>query len=118
MLFRSTFLLVKIIALQYLSIISLASIAVWVFTAIRVKTGYVTQLQSAIAKRQIDFEELNVDVQDAAMVQTIEKTLSSEDEIQQLFALEIIEGLPLSSWKKSINRLFAEGSAEIGRAHV
>ena len=108
-----TFLLVKIIALQYLSIISLASIAVWVFTAIRVKTGYVTQLQSAIAKRQIDFEELNVDVQDAAMVQTIEKTLSSEDEIQQLFALEIIEGLPLSSWKKSINRLFAEGSADV-----
>ncbi|MBL7009836.1 MAG: cyclic nucleotide-binding domain-containing protein [Candidatus Marinimicrobia bacterium] len=108
-----TFLLVKIIALQFLSIISLASIVVWIFTAIRVKTGYVTQLQSAIAKRQIDFEELNVDVQDAAMVKTIEKTLSSKDEIQQLFALEIIEGLPLSSWEKSINRLFAEGSIDV-----
>ncbi|MBT4308343.1 MAG: cyclic nucleotide-binding domain-containing protein [Candidatus Marinimicrobia bacterium] len=108
-----TFLLVKIIALQFLSVISLLSIVIWFFTAIRVKTGYVTQLQSAIAKRQIDFEELSVDVQDAAMVQTIEKTLSSEDEIQQLFALEIIEGLPLSSWEKSINKLFVEGSDDV-----
>ena len=108
-----TFFLVKIIALQYLSIISLGAIAVWILTAIKVKSGYVEQLQTAIAKRQIDFEDLNVDVQDAAMVKTIEETLSSDDEIKQLFALEIIEGLPLASWKKSINHLFFEGSVEV-----
>jgi HEAT repeat protein len=73
----------------------------------------VKQLQIAISKRQIDFEDLNVDVQDAAMVKTIEKTLSSKDEIQQLFALEIIEGLPLSSWKDSLERLFKEGSVNV-----
>ena len=56
----------------------------------KVKAGYVSQLQTAIAKRQIDFEELTIDVQDAAMVKTIEETLSSDDEIKQLFALEII----------------------------
>ena len=71
------------------------------------------QLQIAISKRQIDFEDLNVDVQDAAMVKTIEETLSSKDEIQQLFALEIIEGLPLSSWKDSLERLFKEGSVNV-----
>ena len=70
-------------------------------------------MQTAIAKRQIDFEELNVDVQDAAMVKTIEETLSSNDEIKQLFALEIIEGLPLSSWKKTIKRLFNDGAPEV-----
>lgn len=108
-----TFLLVKIIALPYLSIVSLGSIVIWLFTSFKVKTGYVNQLQTAIAKRQIDFEELNVDVQDAAMVKTIEETLSSNDEIKQLFALEIIEGLPLSSWKKTIKRLFNEGAPEV-----
>jgi len=108
-----TFLLVKIIALPYLSIVSLGSIVIWLFTSFRVKTGYVNQLQTAIAKRQIDFEELNVDVQDAAMVKTIEETLSSNDEIKQLFALEIIEGLPLSSWKKTIKRLFNDGAPEV-----
>ena len=47
------------------------------------------------------------------MVKTIEQTLSSKDEIQQLFALEIIEGLPLSSWKDSLERLFKEGSVDV-----
>ena len=108
-----TFLLVKVIALPYLSIVSLGSIVMWLFTSFKVKTGYVDQLQTAIAKRQIDFEELNVDVQDAAMVKTIEETLSSDDEIKQLFALEIIEGLPLSAWKKTINQLFNDGSPEV-----
>ena len=107
------FFLVKIIELQFLSIIALGSIVVWLFTSIRVKANYVKQLQIAISKRQIDFEDLNVDVQDAAMVKTIEKTLSSKDEIQQLFALEIIEGLPLSSWKDSLERLFKEGSMDV-----
>ena len=61
---------------------------------LQVKNGYVKQLENAISKRQIDFEQLNVDVQDAAMVKTIEETLSSNDEVKQLFAFEIIEGLP------------------------
>lgn len=108
-----TFLLVKIIALQYLSVLTLGAIVIWFFTAIRVKTEYVKQLQTAIAKRQIDFKELNVDVQDAAMVKTIENTLSSEDEIQQLFALEIIKGLPLSPWKESIQHLFHHSSVDV-----
>jgi|TARA_B110000263_G_scaffold209451_1_gene191516 HEAT repeat protein len=108
-----TFLLVKIVALPYLSFVSLCSIGVWLFTSFKVKTGYVNQLQTAIAKREINFEELNIDVQDAAMVKTIEETLSTSDEIKQLFALEIIEGLPLSSWKKTINELFNNGTPEV-----
>jgi len=108
-----TFLLIKIIALPYLSLVALGSIVIWLFTSFKVKKGYVNQLQTAIAKRQIDFEELTIDVQDAAMVKTIEETLSTDDEIKQLFALEIIEGLPLSSWKKTINQLFKNGTAEV-----
>ncbi len=108
-----TFLLVKIISIQYLSIVSLGAISAWLFTSFRVKNGYVKQLENAISKRQIDFEELSVDVQDAAMVKTIEETLSSNDEIKQLFALEIIEGLPLSSWKNTIQRLFDEATPDV-----
>ena len=48
-------------------------------SAIRVKTGYVTQLQSAIAKRQIDFEELSVDVQDAAIGKRDQVTIFGND---------------------------------------
>ena len=108
-----TFFLVKFIELQFLSLISIGAIAIWILTAFKVKTNYVKQLQTAIAKREINFEELNIDVQDAAMVKTIEDTLSSNDEIKQLFALEIIDGLPLSPWKKTIKKLFNNGSVDL-----
>ena len=100
-------------ALQTLSFVSIGAIFLWILTSLRVRTGYIKQLENAISKRQIDFEELNVDVQDAAMVKTIEDTLSSDNEMKQLFAFEIIEGLPLYSWKKTIADLFDSGSAEV-----
>ena len=109
----TTFLLAKFVALQTLSFVSIGAIFLWILTSLRVRTGYIKQLENAISKRQIDFEELNVDVQDAAMVKTIEDTLSSDSEMKQLFAFEIIEGLPLYSWKKTITDLFNSGSAEV-----
>lgn len=109
----ATFLLAKVVALQTLSFVSIGAIILWVLTSFRVKNGYIRQLENAISKRQIDFEELNVDVQDAAMVKTIEETLSSKDEVKQLFAFEIIEGLPLFSWKNTISELFETGSEDV-----
>ena len=109
----ATFLLAKIVALQTLSFVSIGAIIIWVLTSFRVKNGYVKQLETAISKRQIDFEELNVDVQDAAMVKTIEDTLSSNDEMKQLFAFEIIEGLPLHPWKNTISSLFKNSSLNV-----
>ena len=109
----ATFLLAKIVALQTLSFVSIGAIVLWTLTSFRVKNGYVKQLENAISKRQIDFEQLNVDVQDAAMVKTIEETLSSNDEVKQLFAFEIIEGLPLFSWKKTISGLFESGTEDV-----
>lgn len=109
----TTFLLAKFVALQTLSFVSLGAIFLWILTSFRVKNGYVKQLENAISKRQIDFEELNVDVQDAAMVKTIEDTLSSNNEMKQLFAFEIVEGLPLHSWKDTISDLFNNGSSDV-----
>lgn len=109
----ATFFIVKVIALPYLSIFALSAIAIWLVTAIRLKGGYVKALMSAIEKRQLDFEELTLDVQDAAMVSTIEKTLGSDDEIKQLFALDLIDGLPLNAWAKTLRRLFSEGSMDV-----
>ena len=109
----TTFLLAKIVALQTLSFVSLGAILLWVLTSFRVKNGYIKQLETAISKRQIDFEELNVDVQDAAMVKTIEETLTTGDEIKQLFAFEIIEGLPLHPWRNTISSLFKDSSSNV-----
>ncbi len=109
----ATYFIVKFIALQYLSMITLGSIIIWLFTTFKLKAGYVQALMSAIEKRQLDFEELTLDIQDAAMVSTIEKTLNSKEKIKQIFALELIDGLPLHPWKSSLQKLFASGSLDV-----
>ena len=49
------------------------------------------------------------------MVATIEKTLRDEDEIKRLFALELIENIPLTPWAKTLNELFHGDNVEISR---
>ncbi|MCS5614467.1 MAG: cyclic nucleotide-binding domain-containing protein, partial [Candidatus Marinimicrobia bacterium] len=74
---------------------------------------YVDALQSAIEKRQLNFEELTLDIQDQTMVNTIETALSNADESQQIFALDIIKDIPLTPWKQSLNRLMDKGNITV-----
>jgi len=112
-----TYIIVKFIALQYLSIITLSAIGIWLTMTFRLKKNYVKVLMSAIENRELNFEELSVNVQDAAMVSTIQRTLDSKDEIKQLFALDLINGLPLNPWKDSLSSLFKTGSINV-RKHI
>ena len=53
------------------------------------------ELQSAIEKRKLNFEELTLDIQDEAMVKTINEALKNNDESQQILALEMIKKIYL-----------------------
>ena len=77
------------------------------------KSLYVKTLISAIEKRQIDFEGLNLDAQDPAMIAVIEKALRSDDEMNRFSALELLEGLPLKPWQNTLRELFSKGSPEV-----
>lgn len=105
----------KFIAIQTLSLLVLGAALVWILNTFRLKRGYVQTLEAAIAKRALNFEELEIDVTDHTMVQVIEKALRSDDEVQQLFALELIQGLPLTPWKDTLNQLFQTGSEKVRR---
>ena len=96
--------------MKYLSIIALGSTIIWVATAFRLKKGYVSALMSAIEKRRLDFEQLRLDTTDSDIISTMERTLNSDEEAQQIFALELIEDLYLTPWRKTLNRLFQNGS--------
>ena len=89
-----SFFLVKVLALQYLSLLTLVACAVWVFTAVRLKGHYVRALEVAIEKHGLDTEELTLDAHDSAIVAVIDRALRSDDEIQRLFALELIDRMP------------------------
>ncbi len=84
------------IPIHYLSL-SVVLIAIyWINKSFPLKRLYVDALQSAIEKRQLNFEELTLDIQDQTMVNTIETALYNADESQQIFALDIIKDIQLT----------------------
>ena len=99
--------------IHYLSL-SIVLIAIyWINKSFSLKRLYISALQSAIEKRQLNFEELTLDIQDQTMVNTIETALNDTDESQQIFALDIIKDIPLTPWKQSLNRLMDEGDITV-----
>jgi ATP/ADP translocase len=101
------------IPIHYLSL-SIVLIAIyWINKSFPLKKLYVDALQSAIEKRQLNFEELTLDIQDQTMVKTIETALNNADESQQVFALDIIKEIPLTPWKQSLNRLLDKGNVTV-----
>ncbi|MCZ6675765.1 MAG: cyclic nucleotide-binding domain-containing protein [Candidatus Poribacteria bacterium] len=104
------FIFLKRFEIQYLSLIALGLITIWIINTFRLRKGYVSALMSAIEKRQLNFEELRLDVTDSNIISTIETALKSDEEAQQVFALELISNLSPDPWRKTLNHLFKHGS--------
>jgi len=103
------------VPIHYLSLFVLLVAGIWIYFTFKTKKGYVSALQKAIEKRQLNFEELEVDVADSEMVATIEKALRADEEVKQLFALELIEDIPLTPWAKTLNELFQGENHEVSK---
>ena len=99
--------------LHYLSVIALTGIIFWVWNSFRLKNGYVKTLMNAIEKRQLNLEDVEFDITDNHIIQTIDKTLLDEDEFKQLFGLDLIKTMPLDPWKNTLVELFNNGSINV-----
>jgi len=110
-----TFLIVHLIALRYLSLLALGAILAWLVAVFRVRHGYARALMSAIQTGRLDLDELTLDVRDPAMVATIDKTLVDGDDVQRLFALDLVAELSPAPWSGTLRRLLDDGSPEVRR---
>ena len=102
--------------LHYLSVIALVGIIFWIWNSIRLKNGYVKTLMNAIEKRQLNLEDVEFDITDSHIIQTINKTLLDKDEFKQLFGLDLIKTMPLDPWKSTLVELFQSGSINVKKA--
>ena len=102
--------------LNLLSIIALVGIIAWIWNSFRLKNGYVKTLMNAIEKRQLNLEDVEFDVTDNHIVQTIENTLKNKDEFKQLFGIDLIKTMPLDPWKATLSDLFKNGTVHVKKA--
>ena len=102
--------------IQLLSIIVILGVLFWLWNSFRLKDGYVNSLMKAIENRQLNLDDVEFDINDSHIVDTIDKTLKDDDELKQLFALDLLWTLPLHPWKNTLQYLFHHGSNQIQRA--
>lgn len=111
------FLLVKFISVAQLSFVAAGFTGLWILTLARLRKLYVRELQSALEKRQVPPEDLEISSTDAVAVAVIDRALASGDAIQQLFALNLIKDIPLEPWAGTLRRLLSNGAPEV-RAQI
>ena len=102
--------------IQLLSLLVILGVLFWLWNSFRLKNGYVNSLMKAIENRQLNLDDVEFDINDSHIVDTIDKTLKDDDELKQLFALDLLWTLPLHPWKNTLQYLFHHGSNQIQRA--
>mgnify|MGYP000371420218 FL=1 len=102
--------------IQLLSLLVILGVIFWLWNSFRLKDGYVNSLMKAIENRQLNLDDVEFDINDSHIVDTIDKTLKDDDELKQLFALDLLWTLPLHPWKNTLQYLFHHGSNQIQRA--
>ena len=102
--------------IHWLSLLVILGVLFWLWNSFRLKDGYVNSLMKAIENRQLNLDDVEFDINDSHIVDTIDKTLKEDDELKQLFALDLLWTLPLHPWKNTLQHLFHHGSNQIQRA--
>ncbi len=102
--------------IHWLSLLVILGVLFWLWNSFRLKDSYVNSLMKAIENRQLNLDDVEFDINDSHIVDTIDKTLKDDDELKQLFALDLLWTLPLHPWKNTLQHLFHHGSNQIQRA--
>ena len=89
-----------------LSQILIALILFWIWNNRKLGYGYINELMNAIKIRQLDLSELEIDISDNQIIKTIDKSLRSEKETEQIFAIDLIKDTPKHLWKNTLLKLF------------
>ena len=101
------------LSIRSLSLVTIALAGVWMFLAIRAYAEYVNAFRKALERREIDLDELNMNIGDTSSVQTLVNTLQSDNERQLVYALDMLASAQAVDLLPPIRPLLAHRSAEI-----
>jgi AAA family ATP:ADP antiporter len=80
-------------SVQQISLVSIALITVWLVICWLIYQEYVNSFRTAIAKRQIDANTINISIQDDQTIQTLINNLNSPNVRQIVYALQLLESV-------------------------
>jgi AAA family ATP:ADP antiporter len=101
------------VAVQYISLIIIGFIGLWVYLITRVRREYVHSFRQALEKRSINLDDQRVNIRDASVVESLTHVLEGKNERQALYALQVIENVKNEIFIPHLKSLLHAPSSEI-----
>ncbi len=101
------------ISVQHISIVVLASLALWYVLLRRVNKEYVNSFRLAIEKRSVDLEELTLNVNDASVQQIFERVLEGANPKQIMYVLQLLEQVKSETISPYLEKLVTHPSDKV-----
>lgn len=97
----------------YVSLMIIAFIALWVILLAKVHKEYINSFRLAIEKRTINLDEESINLEDASVFDSLMKLLSSTNERQILYALELLRGTKKGEFLPRFEKLLDHKSTDV-----
>jgi ATP:ADP antiporter, AAA family len=78
---------------QRLSYASLIVCALWIYTAVKAKQGYIAAFRQGLARGDVEPEQVRLSVADASTIETLVAELADPDEARVRYAIDVLESL-------------------------
>lgn len=96
-----------------ISIVIIGLIVVWLVLIHRVKGEYINSFRLAIERRTIDIHDPTINLNDAAVFNSIQQVLEGQNERQILYALRLIEDSTSEVYAPFLEQLIVHPSSEV-----
>ncbi len=101
------------LSVSSLSMVACGLLIAWIAVTVAVKREYLHSFRRALEKKAIEPEALQVRVLDNATFKTLVTALSSNDERQILYAMDLLSNTPPDRWRQHIQMLIQHPSSAV-----
>ncbi len=112
------FTMVLELSVRQISFVALPLLIVWVFLVFGVRKEYVSAFRKALERRDIDPNELKLDITEAATVQTLVAALNSPNERLLVHALDLLVSVEHADLVQAVQPLLRHTSSEVRQKAV
>ena len=87
--------LIQVFGLEWrqLSVVSIAMVGLWIFTAIKARQGYLASFRKSIEQQGVSPADVRLSVADLSTVETLVEELAHPDEQRVLYAIDLLDSL-------------------------
>lgn len=100
-------------SVMQISIFVVIMLLAWIVMAVSMRGEYVNTFRKALEKREIDLDDIRIDLSDSSTVKTLLQSLGSDNEKQIIYSLNILAGAKNIKLIEHVRPLLKHSSPEI-----